>query len=44
MADKVDAVIKVKRGSEAQRKTVTFKDGELAYSNDIKRLFVGDGG
>lgn len=44
MADKVDAVIKVKRGPEAQRKTVTFKDGELAYSNDIKRLFVGDGG
>jgi hypothetical protein len=44
MADKVDAVIKVKRGPEAQRKTVTFKDGELAYSNDVKRLFVGDGG
>jgi len=44
MADKVDAVIKVKRGPEAQRKIVTFGDGELAYSNDVKRLFVGDGG
>ena len=44
MADKVDAIIKVKRGPEAQRKIVTFGDGELAYSNDIKRLFIGDGG
>ena len=44
MADKVDAIIKVKRGPEADRKVVTFGDGELAYSTDIKRMFVGDGG
>jgi hypothetical protein len=44
MADKVDAIIKVKRGPEADRKIVTFGDGELAYSTDIKRMFVGDGG
>ena len=44
MPDKVDAVIKVKRGPEDQRKLVTFADGELAYSTDVKRLFIGDGG
>lgn len=44
MADKVDAIIKVKRGPEVDRKTVTFGDGELAYSTDVKRMFVGDGG
>jgi hypothetical protein len=44
MADKVDAVIKVKRGLENLRRTVLFADGELAYSTDVKRLFVGDGG
>lgn len=44
MADHVDAVIKVKRGLEELRRGVIFADGELAYSTDIKRLFVGDGG
>ena len=44
MADHVDAVIKVKRGLESQRKSAIFADGELAYSTDVKRLFVGDGG
>lgn len=44
MPDKVDAVIKVKRGPEDQRKLITFADGELAYSTDVKRLFIGDGG
>lgn len=44
MAETVDAIIKVKRGTEAQRKLVTFADGELAYATDVKRLFVGDGG
>lgn len=44
MADNVDAIIKVKRGLESQRRTVTFADGELGYSTDVKRLFVGDGG
>lgn len=44
MSDHVDAVIKVKRGLESQRRNVVFANGELAYSTDIKRLFVGDGG
>lgn len=44
MSDHVDAVIKVKRGLESQRRGVVFADGELAYSTDVKRLFVGDGG
>lgn len=43
MPERVDAVIKVKRGPEDQRKLVTFDDGELAYSTDVKRLFIGDG-
>lgn len=44
MSDHVDAVVKVKRGLESQRRGVVFADGELAYSTDVKRLFVGDGG
>lgn len=44
MADTVDAVIKVKRGLESQRSGVLLASGELAYSTDVKRLFVGDGG
>jgi Major tropism determinant N-terminal domain len=44
MSDHVDAVIKVKRGLESQRRGIVFADGELAYSTDVKRLFVGDGG
>lgn len=43
MADTVDAVIKVKRGLESVRRTTSFYDGELLYSTDVKRLFVGDG-
>jgi hypothetical protein len=42
MPERVDAVIKVKRGPEDQRKLVTFDEGELAYSTDVKRLFIGD--
>ena len=44
MADQVDAVIKVKRGLESLRRTVLAANGELLYSTDVKRLFVGDGG
>lgn len=43
MGDKVDAIIQVKRGTEAQRTAVTFREGELAYSTDVKRLYIGDG-
>jgi hypothetical protein len=39
----VDAIIQVKRGTEPERSGIIFRDGELAYSTDVKRLFVGDG-
>lgn len=35
--------IKLRRGSELQRKLVTFDQGELGYVTDSKRVFVGDG-
>lgn len=44
MADTVDAVIKVKRGLESARRSIVFASGELLYTTDTKRLFVGDGG
>jgi len=41
--EQVNAVIKVRRGPEVDRVQVTYEDGELIYSTDKKRLFVGDG-
>lgn len=43
MGEKVDAIIQVKRGTEAQRLGVQFREAELAYSTDVKRLYIGDG-
>ena len=34
---------KLRRGTNSQRVQVTFKSGELIYTSDIKRSFVGDG-
>lgn len=34
----------LKRGTDATRKTVVFDQGELAYTTDTNRVFVGDGG
>ena len=42
MIDRRIGKIKVRRGTDAQRKTVTFDEGELVYSVDKKRLYVGD--
>jgi len=41
-SDKVNAVIKIRRGPEADRELTIFEDGELVYSTDHKRLFIGD--
>lgn len=35
--------LKVRRGSDTQRKFVVFDQGELVYTLDNKRLFVGSG-
>lgn len=33
----------VRRGVDADRKNVILSEGELGYTEDSKRLFVGDG-
>jgi hypothetical protein len=35
--------LKVRRGTDTQRKLVILDQGELGYTLDSKRLFVGDG-
>jgi len=35
--------LKVRRGTDAQRKLVVLDVGELGYTTDSKRIFVGDG-
>ena len=41
--DQVNAVIKIRRGPEIDRANTVYEDGELVYSTDKKRLFIGDG-
>lgn len=41
--EQVNAVIKVRRGPEIERQQFQYEDGELIYSTDKKRMFVGDG-
>ena len=43
MIDQRIAKIKVHRGKDSQRKLVTFEEGELVYSTDKKRLYIGNG-
>ena len=35
--------LKVRRGTDAQRKTIVLDQGEVGYTTDTKRLYVGDG-
>jgi len=35
--------LRIRRGTDAQRKTVQLDSGELAYTTDTQQLFVGDG-
>lgn len=35
--------LKVRRGTDAQRRTVILEQGELGYTTDTNRLYVGDG-
>lgn len=39
----VNAIIRIRRGSDSERLQFTYADGELIYSTDKKRLFIGDG-
>ena len=43
MIDRRIGKIKVRRGTDSQRKLVTFEEGELVYSIDKKRLYIGNG-
>lgn len=42
MIDQRIGKIKVRRGTDSQRKLVTFEEAELVYSIDKKRLYVGN--
>lgn len=35
--------LRIRRGTDAERQTVTFLEGELVYTTDTKKVFVGDG-
>jgi hypothetical protein len=43
MIDRRIGKIKVRRGTDSQRKLVTFEEGELVYSIDKQRLYIGNG-
>ena len=43
MADQIDALIKLRRGPDSERRNITFESGEAGYSTDVKRIFIGDG-
>jgi|TARA_R110001583_G_scaffold46172_6_gene145109 hypothetical protein len=43
MANVTIVKLKVRRGSDAQRKTIVLDQGEVGYTLDTRRLFVGDG-
>ena len=42
-ADRVPAVIQVRRGKDAERQIKRYDVGELIYTTDTKRLYIGDG-
>ena len=35
--------IKVRRGTDAQRRAIVLEQGELGFTTDTKRLYIGDG-
>ena len=35
--------LRLRRGTDAERQAVTFLEGELVYTTDTKKVFVGDG-
>jgi hypothetical protein len=42
MPTQIDAQIKLRRGLDSERKGITFDSGEIVFSTDIKRVFIGD--
>ena len=43
MASVVISKIKVRRGTNAQRQNIVLDQGELGYTTDTNRLYVGNG-
>jgi hypothetical protein len=43
MADQVDAIIRIRRGPDGERRLITFDPGEIVHSTDNKHTFIGDG-
>jgi hypothetical protein len=43
MIDRRIGKIKIRRGTDQERKTIIFSEAELLYTTDTKRVFVGDG-
>jgi hypothetical protein len=43
MAEQIKAVIKLRRGSEPERLATSVQEGEIVYSTNKKRVYVGDG-
>lgn len=43
MATQIDANIRLRRGPDAERQTIVLSGGEISFSTDIKRVFIGDG-
>ena len=43
MANVTIVKLKIRRGSDAQRKTIVLDQGEVGYTLDTRRIFVGDG-
>lgn len=35
--------VKVRRGTDAQRRQITLDQGELGFTTDFQRFFIGDG-
>jgi len=42
MATTVNSIVKLRRGPDSERQTLTFESGEIVFSTDIKRVFIGD--
>ena len=35
--------LRIRRGTDTERKTILFDEGEIVYAADQKKLYVGDG-
>lgn len=43
MATQIDSIIRLRRGPDSERQSTVLSSGEISYSTDIGRIFIGDG-